>query len=466
MTDLPHSDWMNQWQAMSRQYLDAWQQLGRGPDAAPSSGMPSWPQGFEQMAKGFSAGGNAQNSTIEHLVDSAKTYAAFMQSMLGATMQGNASPDWGDAFRKGFASMGAGAALPTGLFDHPSMRQWQAIAGQGSDPFAQLRQAMGNLQMPSANGLGDFKSMLGMPAFGMMRERQEHQQQSAIAWVDYQEHMARYNALMLKASQRGFELFEGKLIEREQPGRQIDSMRALYDLWVDAAEEGYAEIALSKEFREIYGSMVNAQMRVRSHVQQEVERVATQFGMPTRSEISSIGERLQALRREVRANVSNDGLAAEVASLRAEVAQLKALAKRPSGPAMVEALEESKRPVRRPAVAKEKSPRPPAIDQVAAAERPKAKTRAGLRVVAESPPTRATRPARKTKAVAATPVKSNKRKGEKREKRKRKAVAALATGSFASRVQKFADASRGPGNPRKTWKLAEKPADPKKKSGY
>ena len=99
----------------------------------------------------------------------------------------------------------------------------------------------------------------------------------AVALVDYQEQTSRYNALIMKASQRGFELFESKLAAREEPGRQIDSLRALYDLWVDAAEEAYAEIALSPEFREVYGALVNAQMRVRSQIQQEVERIATRF---------------------------------------------------------------------------------------------------------------------------------------------------------------------------------------------
>ncbi len=84
---------------------------------------------------------------------------------------------------------------------------------------------------------------------------------------------------------------------------------------------------LSAEFREVYGALVNAQMRVRSLVQQEVERIGTDLGMPTRSEVNSIGERLQALRREVRAR-GDDSLAGEVAALREEFAALKGHAKR------------------------------------------------------------------------------------------------------------------------------------------
>ena len=127
-------------------------------------------------------------------------------------------------------------------------------------------------------------SWLGMPAFGFAREHQERWQKLAQAQLDYQQQNSAYNALMLKASQRAYEVFEEKLAERSEPGRQLTSARALFDLWIDAAEEAYAEIALSPEFREVYGALVDAQMRVRGGVQREVEQMTGALGMPTRSE--------------------------------------------------------------------------------------------------------------------------------------------------------------------------------------
>ncbi|MGH8163111.1 MAG: poly(R)-hydroxyalkanoic acid synthase subunit PhaE, partial [Rhodanobacteraceae bacterium] len=136
-----------------------------------------------------------------------------------------------------------------------------------------------------------------------------------------------------RASRRGFEVFEDKLSERAEPGRQIDSVRALYDLWVDAAEEAYSEIALSPEFREVYGALVNAQMRVRKHVQAEVERIATDLGMPTRSEIDSIGKRLHDVRRDLKNRDEQlSALVAGIAVLRAEVETLKASRKSGASP--------------------------------------------------------------------------------------------------------------------------------------
>jgi len=173
-----------------------------------------------------------------------------------------------------------------------------------------------------------------VPAFGFTREHQEHYQRTAVAFADYQQALRNYNALLLKASERGFALLEDKLAERGEPGRAIDSPRALYDLWVDAMEEAYAEIALSEEFAKAYGELANTQMRMRAQVQAEVERIGTDLGMPTRTELNSVHQRLHDLRREFRAAREGTPQAADdvaelerqLVDLQFEVSQLKAAA--------------------------------------------------------------------------------------------------------------------------------------------
>jgi len=427
MGQSPNPDWMNQWQDLSRNYLTAWQTMSRGAEApAPT---PPWQEGFESWSRLF-AGGGAQNETIDRIIDSAKGYAAFMQSLLAAGSAGHAAAaPWSNWLRPGAGIPGMDATA----FDNPMLRAMRDLQGQNGGAFAQMMSTLGELKLPAAGAfsapgdLGDLKAWLNLPAFGVMREQQEHRQKTVVAWIEYQEQMGRYNALMLKATQRGFQLFEGKLSEREQPGRQIESLRALYDLWVDAAEEGYAEVALSPEFREVYGAMVNAQMRVRAQIQHEVERVAVDFGMPTRSEVDSIGERLQALRREVRERGearADKELAREVARLRSELTALKA---------SLEPARETAPPVAR--------------SRTHANAKPVAKARTEA-----SAPTKAAsiEPVHASVTSTAAPTKrkaaSKKRRDERKSKPERaakRAVAAKASSTFASRIAEFADASLG-----------------------
>src|SRR5690606_27403588 len=118
----------------------------------------------------------------------------------------------------------------------PAFPMWNeaVMRGLSAEPFGSMDTIARLFNRPPAT-MPDARDWLALPAFGPMREHQERYGKLALAWIDYQDKLRRYNDLMMQAARLGFERFEGKLAEREQPGRQIDSLRALYDLWVDAA---------------------------------------------------------------------------------------------------------------------------------------------------------------------------------------------------------------------------------------
>ncbi|MEO7149340.1 MAG: class III poly(R)-hydroxyalkanoic acid synthase subunit PhaE [Rhodanobacteraceae bacterium] len=329
-----------EWQAMSRQYWDAWNEATRKAFSSVSFDATSvdapWHEGLEQWSRMFSQQGS-QSEIVERLLTGAKGYFSLLQSLAAKTagQNGETNPHaWADALRESFNLPVADAAL----FDNPLARALQEIAGKGAKGFEDMMKGV----MPFAE---ETRALFGMPAFGYLREHQEHYQHMAQAMLDYQQQTHRYNMLIARASRHGFEVFEDKLAERAEPGRQIDSVRALYDLWVDAAEEAYSEIALSPEFREVYGALVNAQMRVRKHVQAEVERIATDLGMPTRSEIDSIGKRLHEVRRDLKNRDEQlPALVAEIAALRAEVEALKSTSRKSGTPSKTVQLTATRKP--------------------------------------------------------------------------------------------------------------------------
>ncbi|HET7065451.1 MAG TPA: class III poly(R)-hydroxyalkanoic acid synthase subunit PhaE [Rudaea sp.] len=363
-------DWSKDWQALQNQYWTAWGDLTRQSGATPDASTP-WHEGLEQWSRMFGSAGK-QSEAAERLMSSAKSYLSLMQSMLAFAAGKDAGainmPSWLDAMRGGMGMPGFDASTfgkapsfdpsmftkmpgfdPSGfgkmpgfdpsmlnsmpgfdasLLDNPMAKALREISGQGVKGFQQLAEgAAPMLQQMQQEGL----SWLKAPAFGYMREHQEHYQKMALAFVEFQQATKAYNALIMKSSQRSFEILENKLAERSEPGRQIDSVRALYDLWVDSAEEAYAEIALSDEFRKVYGDVVDSQMRVRSQLQQEVERIGVDLGMPTRSELNSVHKRLHDLRRELRESQeaqrdgASDGRDEEIAAMRAEIDDLRRL---------------------------------------------------------------------------------------------------------------------------------------------
>jgi hypothetical protein len=252
------------------------------------------------------------------------------------------------------------------------------------------------------------------PMFGMDREQQMQQQALAQAVLASAQATARYQTLLQRASAQGMQRLQDKLAQHAEPGRQIESLKALYDLWVDASEEAYAEIALTEEFRTAYGEMVNTQMQVRQLQQKYTEALCLQLGIPTRSEVASLGKRLQAVRRELR---TRDDAAAtavgEIDALRRELAalerrfgeQVAATPTRETGAASAKgSARKSATPARKPVASGRKvvaaAPRP----------RPRVKAVAGTRQATAKAASRKPISGPKTRATDTTHTPSRKRK--------------------------------------------------------
>lgn len=289
-------DWVQDWQALQNRYWNAWSDatqsaVGRAVDVP----MP-WQAGIEQWQQMFGNAGK-QSEATERLLGSAKSYVALMQALtqFASGKHSDAAPlqTWMDTLRQGF-DLAAGESTPAG---NPIAAMLRAIGGPGTLNLEQLNAQFAPMfEQAHAQGM----SWLHAPAFGFSREHQERYQKALVAFDEYQHALKRYNDLMLQASKRSFEILESKLADCAEPGRQIDSMRGLYNLWVDAAEDAYAEVALSDEFSKVYGNLVNAQMRVRANLQAEAERLSAELGMPTRAELDSVHRQLHELRRQLR----------------------------------------------------------------------------------------------------------------------------------------------------------------------
>lgn len=250
---------------------------------------------------------------------------------------------------------------------------------------------------------------LNAPTFGLAREHQERWQALALAQQEYQRHSNEFNALMLKTAEGAFKHFETLLGQHAGPGKQITSARGLFDLWIDAAEQSYAEIAMTDEFRHVYGAMTNAQMRVRLAVQRETEQLCGLLGVPTRTEVDAAHRKIveleRMLRRQTRA--ASDGAA--------------------SAPSPRAAPANTPRPRSKPAATK------PVAKATARPRRASAK--AAPTKVATVRTTAQKAPAKKSAKAAATAAKPATRRGSSTSKRAA-AVAKAATGNAVRSVAK------------------------------
>lgn len=365
------SEFLKQSQTLAQQSWENWMRaLQQGSSLAGSQGATPAFGGMPFHAPPFgpSGFGSPAAPTVEGMVERGlagmKGYFDWMQQLAGAPNASTPSADWQAQLQTMFGGM-----------EPPFAKAFAGIDSSAAQGFVQQWQAW--LTALGQGGMPDFKSAatLNMPAFGLHREHTEQQQALLAAMSESQQQQQRYQALIMRANAQGLERLQGKLAERMEPGREVNSIKALYDLWVDAAEEAYAQIALSEEFAEVYGAMVNAQMRERELQQEQLEQFFRQLGLPTRSDFASLGKRLQELRRAQRADADGAQRSDEVAMLRTEVAELKtALAARSTESTSTRASAPTGKPAAKKAAAKEAAVKKAAAKKSAVKKTPAKKT--------------------------------------------------------------------------------------------
>ena len=287
--------------ALGKQMWEGWSSLAKEFKFDPGS---SW----NPAASGFELPDTAKHA-LEAMGEQAQQLFGFLQQA-GERMQGQGPMSVEDLTALWQQSMRG---------DNPMLDAMRVALGEGSRSFESMAKDMAGMAEPL---LSQLTGGLRAPAFGLNREKQERLQRLSEISLRHAQANQAYNSLLAQAGQRGFEYFENKLADRSEPGRQIDSLRALYDLWIDAAEEAYAEVAMSPEFRRAYADMVNSQSVLRSAVQREVEDQVAGLGLPTRSELDGTHQKIKSLSTELRQlkqrlaalEAGNSGAKAEPAS--------------------------------------------------------------------------------------------------------------------------------------------------------
>jgi class III poly(R)-hydroxyalkanoic acid synthase PhaE subunit len=152
-------------------------------------------------------------------------------------------------------------------------------------------------QIPVREQLNKF---LSIPGVGYSREHQEQYQKLMQLYMDYQTAFEVYSAEFAKIGGASVERFQSKVMEAVGSDQPIDSMRSLFNLWVDACEEAYADQVSSDEYAKVYGRLVNSLMAFKKQGQALADETLGLMSMPTREDISTLQQRYQTMRRELR----------------------------------------------------------------------------------------------------------------------------------------------------------------------
>ena len=174
---------------------------------------------------------------IELLLKQARTYLAFGEQLQPLSQRFyetlGQDGDWGEALRQHCDQLKAalaGAADDPG--GHPDLARLWTVT------LETWQQAAASLGVPASLAL-----LAGA---------------NADAWQTYQQVQGQYLDLLRQAARDALDLMEQRLGERAAAGAMVESLRELYNLWVECNEETYGRMLRSPDYGVLNGRLLNA----------------------------------------------------------------------------------------------------------------------------------------------------------------------------------------------------------------
>ncbi len=306
------------WMASQKNFWDAWSRiLSQSVEPSPSSqafAVP-WAAALDLWAKTAApAAPIAGEDFFQSIVRQGKTFLRLGEEFTKLTRnlaEGvQAGANWKDLLAAKFNELKAGftrgsasdvtstlrSLLP--FFELPMDTWSRMFSGSSLLPgdFIRAVKGLGGVAGQIHEGMDQF---LSIPAVGYMREWQEQTQGGVRLTIDYQKALQEYLHAHGRLGADALERLAAKIIERAEQGREINTLREVYDLWIDCGEEAYSAFVFTEEYADIYARLVNALMALKHHNQTAVDEVAGSLNLPTHQGIMTVQRRQQELRREI-----------------------------------------------------------------------------------------------------------------------------------------------------------------------
>jgi class III poly(R)-hydroxyalkanoic acid synthase PhaE subunit len=303
--------WADQWFKAQQQFVNAWSDMAKpASNGGQQSQADLWAQSFDLWRK--ASGGNNQpdiQQAIDKCVDMGREYFA-MAEQVSKSLNAGAKPvdainQWMEQLKQSLQQFGTMPGFNGGGVND-FMKQWFAPTQSWQQMVSALMPMGQNTwQMPGMNtsvfnmgeAIDPLGKMLEAPGIGYFREPQEKQQKGIQLALEYHEANSAFNQAFMKVALESIQDYQMRLLkmDREQVPK---TLRQLYDLWVEISEEHYAEFAMSDEYQTLYGDMVNRLMILKKHYAQITDDTLRAMNLPNTTEVDTMQQRLQQLRRE------------------------------------------------------------------------------------------------------------------------------------------------------------------------
>lgn len=301
-----------EWVALQQQYIEALSALNPAfsnpaQQATRHSGQPAWNNALDHWYRTVEPCIPAPGKPVfDNILNQTRTFYTMADDFAGLLQDiahtDSKTEDWRKVMASHLGRMkvefdtlaaGKSSGRASSFFPAALLESWKnAAAAMSFLPG----QTVENLAQESIEKL--VERLAGMPGVGPAREHQDRLAEAMRLWNEYQDRLHEYESMLAGLGKLALDRLEQKILEIAENDGRIDSLRQIYDLWIDANEEVFARFAFYEDHARLYGELVNALMRFRRQFNEIMDTMLAAANMPTGAAMQTVYQRQQDMRRQ------------------------------------------------------------------------------------------------------------------------------------------------------------------------
>ncbi len=309
-------DWIDSqadWFQNQNQYMDAWSSFQQHlPNS--SSGILPMLEAMNSWWRQASPALSGQNHDFYSKIIKQGQAFYFMGEQFNKILEGindvsKKSEDWQKVLNDNFDLMKSALedanTSMQGVFTNPSF-----MSGESCDE-----------QFKIADTAAFFEKLLSIPGFGPERKTLAQTQKGIKLLNEYHKVASEHQAQINKAGVEALETMRLRILKMAEQDKKINSLREIYDMWVDCNETAYAKLVHTDKYSKLYGCLTNSLLAVKQHQGKVMGEFLEKLDIPTRQGIDAALKRIQEMKR------TQLEYAARITALEDEIKDLRQLTK-------------------------------------------------------------------------------------------------------------------------------------------
>jgi len=308
---------IKKWLSSQQKYIDNWSYTNSSETRQRQNlDIQSWYKGLQHCWQHSTNQSREADQLFDNIANIGSSYVKFAEQIYATQEQNTGEIDlskWLESteqlYRNWSIQLNQLLRQTDAAFEPLDWDSWREISRTAFNLCNNLQSSFGDFKIPGADVVQDsFFNFIDMSEHIFFRKTEAELGHHLMRFNRYKKANVAFSLILAENSIQAIALFKNKITEDTAGNEEITSLKDIYELWVKINEKVYASSALSMEYQQAYGELINSYMAFKKGMDQNFAEHYKYLNLNTRTEFDNLlvsHKKLQNENKQLRSQIND-----------------------------------------------------------------------------------------------------------------------------------------------------------------